>query len=314
VTAPPTFRPPAPPPLPRVGDPRVGHLLAREAGDETRVVLLGFPCDLGVKLNRGRAGSSLGPTVLRDALYRLTPDPRLPAHRLLLERTADLGDLELAGNLAEDQERLGRAVAPHLEAGRLPIVLGGGHETAYGHFLAHVYAGTDRASPIQLLNWDAHPDVRPLEDGHGHSGSPFRQALEHPSRRCERYDVAGLLPHAVAAEHLQYLETHRSRIWWRHEIHRETVDEIYRDRDAPLMVSFDLDGIDESAAPGVSAPGAGGLDPALWLRAAEAAGAAPTLASADVVELNPLFDHDGRTARLAALTVWMLLRGHARRT
>jgi formiminoglutamase len=64
----------------------------------------------------------------------------------------------------------------------------------------------------------------------------------------------------------------------------------------------------------VSAPGAGGLDPALWLRAAEAAGAAPTLASADVVELNPLFDHDGRTARLAALTVWMLLRGHARRT
>ena len=51
----------------------------------------------------------------------------------------------------------------------------------------------------------AHPDVRPLKDGHGHSGSPFRQALEHPSGLCRDYTVAGLNPPAVARAHLDYL-------------------------------------------------------------------------------------------------------------
>jgi Arginase family len=51
----------------------------------------------------------------------------------------------------------------------------------------------------------------------------------------------------------------------------------------------------------------------LWLAAAEAAGAKPLVRSADVVELNPAYDLDGRTARLAALTVWRLLRGVASR-
>ena len=53
-------------------------------------------------------------------------------------------------------------------------------------------------------------------------------------------------------------------------------------------MSFDLDAVSEAEAPGVSAP---------------------TVSSADVVELNPTVDRDGQTARLAAVTVWWLLRG-----
>jgi arginase family enzyme len=63
----------------------------------------------------------------------------------------------------------------------------------------------------------------------------------------------------------------------------------------------------------VSAPATNGLPVPLWLQAAFLAGANPRVASADVVELAPPHDQDGQTARLAALTVWEILRGLATR-
>src|SRR3712207_7676746 len=44
-----------------------------------------------------------------------------------------------------------------------------GHETGYGHFLGYARA----RKQVWILNWDAHPDVRELKDGQGHSGSPL---------------------------------------------------------------------------------------------------------------------------------------------
>jgi formiminoglutamase len=78
-------------------------------------------------------------------------------------------------------------------------------------------------------------------------------------------------------------------------------------------VSFDLDAVHQAEAPGVSAPNPSGLRSELWLQAAYAAGRTAAVTSADVVELNPRVDRDGQTARLAALTVWWLLRGRAER-
>ena len=92
-------------------------------------------------------------------------------------------------DLEADQERLGPSARAAFGAGAVPIVLGGGHETAYGHFLGHVHA----QRRVAILNWDAHPDVRPMDDSQGSSGTPFRQALEHPSGLCRGYTVAGLI-------------------------------------------------------------------------------------------------------------------------
>jgi formiminoglutamase len=80
------------------------------------------------------------------------------------------------------------------------------------------------------------------------------------------------------------------------------------------MVSFDLDALNQGEAPGVSAPNAAGLSSALWLAAAYVAGRSRAVTSADVVELNPRVDRDDQTARVAALTVWWLLRGCAERS
>ncbi|MDT0630706.1 formimidoylglutamase [Rubrivirga sp. S365] len=292
-----------------MSDPRLGDWL-RDAplATDTRVALVGFPSDEGVRRNGGRPGAAQAPAEIRAALARMTPDARRPAPFVgLLERTADVGDVEVTGDLEADQARLGERVGGLLARGVVPIVLGGGHETAYGHFLGYVRAGR----PVRALNWDAHADVRPPADGRGHSGSPFRQLLDHDSGLCRGYTVAGLLPWRVAADHAAIAEA-SGGVVWADDLTAERADALVASLDGPTLASFDLDAVD--AARGVSAPGVGGLSTAVWLRAAEVCGRSAHVQSVDVVELNPAHDTDGRTVVLAALTVWHVLRGLAART
>jgi formiminoglutamase len=296
----------------RPDDPRVGRLLGRKLADPSaaRVALVGFPVDEGVWRNGGRVGASDGPAAIRRQLYRLTPDPRhYETFVELIEHTADLGDVAATDDLEADQRELGEVVAGLLRCGTVPVVLGGGHETSYGHFLGYVAAGV----PVAILNWDAHPDVRPLIDGKGHSGSPFRQALAHGPAACRRYRVFGLSPFAVAAAHLDFLAANRGEFRFYPDLDPANLTAAYRDLPGDTLTTFDLDAVDGAHAPGVSAPAADGLSPALWLEAAFLAGRCPQVRSMDVVELNPRYDPDDRTARLAALTVWKFLQGLAGR-
>jgi len=292
-------------------DPRLAQLLgtALRPDEPARAVVVGFPCDEGVRRNGGRPGAADGPAAIRAALGRLTPDA-LDPDRFgdVVTRTRDLGDVAPSGDLEADQRRLGALLAPHLAAGAFGIVLGGGHETAYGHFLARAALGR----PVRVLNWDAHADVRELRDGRAHSGSPFRQMLEHPAGLCERYVVAGLQPHSVAHAHLEYVRDHGAAHFRQELAGPADVDAIVAEA-RPTLVSFDLDAVDRAHAPGVSAPAADGLSVAVWLRAAFLAGRTSDVRSVDVVELSPPHDRDGQTAALAALTVWQLLRGLATR-
>ncbi|MEL6770013.1 MAG: formimidoylglutamase [Bacteroidota bacterium] len=301
---------PADIPVPKTlpDDPRLGHWLARHGNvGDARVVLIGFPSDEGVRRNGGRLGAAAGPAAIRRALYAMTPDAsNYDAFVALLGRTADLGDVRVTGDVEADQQRLGDVLAPILADGILPIVLGGGHETTYGHVLGYVGAGL---TP-EILNWDAHADVRPYPQG-AHSGSPFRQAIE--AGQCTRYRVAGLQPHRTAHAHAAFVREHGDLVW-QHELDASRVMGIAADARAPTLATFDLDAVDVAHAPGVSAPNAGGLSAALWLRAAYETARSPHVTSLDVVELNPTYDVDGRTARLAALTVWTFLKGLAERS
>ena len=291
---------------PKSPDPRMRDVLGRALGSGAPLVsLIGFPCDEGVTRNAGRPGAAAGPDAIRQAFARLTPDAESPEAFLhVAERTADLGDIEITGDLERDQERLGQTIAPLLAGEGMVIVIGGGHETAYGHFLGYVGA----KMPVRIVNWDAHCDVREPVDGRGSSGTPFRQALEHPSRMATRYCVAGVQPHSAAGSHVAFV-AQRGEVVWRRDVTRATILHLYGSNDTPMMASFDLDALDRAHAPGVSAPNSGGLPVSLWLEAAYRAGAAPNIRSADIVELNPSLDRDGQTAALAALTVWSLLKG-----
>lgn len=292
-------------------DPRVGRLLGSKLseGRAARVSLVGFAVDQGVERNGGRIGASQGPLAIREQLFKLCPDPRnVEAFSDVLAHTRDLGDLMGSGDLERDQEALGEVVARELRAGSFVIVLGGGHETAYGHFLGYVKAGLK----LGIQNIDAHADVRPLKDGLGHSGSPFRQALEHPSHALSEYRVAALQPASVAASHLAFMRAHGVTFGFRDDFRAE---QLFSEQSgaANVLATFCLDALDQAYAPGVSAPSSSGLSPSEWLESAHRAGRQPRVRSLDVVELCPRFDRDAQTARLAARTIWEAFRGFTAR-
>lgn len=283
-------------------DERVGDIIGRVSKEKAEFFLVGFPSDEGVKRNGGRIGAANAPTLIRRYFYRLTLAEN-PTFRRLLEVTYDWGDFSMQPSLEEACENFSDTFAVYLQQGKKLILIGGGHETTYAHFLTYVKAGL---APY-VINWDAHPDVRPLREGKMHSGSPFRQILEHPA--CRGYHVHGLLPYSTAPGHLDYLRAKGASFSWRNQLC--TPENVYSQLGGPILVSFDCDCIDSAYAPGVSAPCTGGLTPQEAFSIAWHTGRSPNVTSVDFVEYNPLYDVDDRTARLAAVWLWHFFLGRA---
>jgi formiminoglutamase len=280
-------------------------------------VLIGFPQDEGVRRNQGRAGAADAPDAIRQWLYRLTPCDLPASIDLAVRPPLDLGNVRIAGDLEQSQRDLAAVVAAVLRAEGVPVILGGGHETAYGHYLGYVAAG----KKVGIVNLDAHLDVRPVLPEGGHSGSPFRQALEHPQHPLagSHYVCVGAQPHAVSRDHVRYLRERGGTIRWFAEVagtlvrHLEAVSQRLADEGCQVYVSVDADAVQTADVPGVSAPNPLGLRGQEVIAAARHAGVAPKVASFDLVEINPRLDHDGRSARWAALAIWHFLIGQASR-
>lgn len=307
----------------RPDDPRLGECVTfwRQGAPELRTgcpVLVGFPQDEGVRRNGGRPGAADAPAAIRHWLYQLTPWDAVQETDLAALDLLDLGDVRCSGDLEESQQALAEVIAAILTADAVPIVLGGGHETAYGHYLGYVRAGR----PVAIVNLDAHLDVRPLIEGRGHSGSPFRQALEHPTQPLpgECYIVLGAQPQAVGRAHQLYVRSKGGIIHWAEEM-RDCLEATFRSEcqrltlnNSSVYVTLDSDVIRQADVPGVSAPNPLGLPGEAILTCAAAAGSNRRVSSFDLVEINPSSDRDGQSARWAAAVLWHFLSGLSRRS
>jgi formiminoglutamase len=123
-----------------------------------KFAFLGLCCDEGIRRNQGRPGASKGPMVIRQAMANL------PCRFAKEVRLYDAGDISCKdGNLEESQAALAQAVNKVLSYGCFPIILGGGHEVALGHYKGHdLYYRDRKVQPnIGIINFDAHFDIRP---------------------------------------------------------------------------------------------------------------------------------------------------------
>ncbi len=176
---------------------------------EAGFAILLVPEDIGVRANFGRAGAAALPQAALRRLLAMQDNPGLRGERLvvagevavqdLMQQAVGLdphraGDLaRLQGLVSEVDARVTQAVQQVTAAGRTAVVLGGGHENAYG-VLAGVHAGMGAAAGC--VNLDAHADLR--ADQGRHSGNPFSMALATGHLR--RYAAVGL--------HESYLNQH----------------------------------------------------------------------------------------------------------
>ena len=283
-----------------------------------RAVLIGFCQDEGLSRNHGRPGAAEAPREIRNWLHRLTPWDAETHADLAALRPLDVGNVSLAGGMEASQEALAEVVDSVLRHGAVPIVLGGGHETAYGHYLGYVHS----RRRVGIVNIDAHLDVRPCIDGKGHCGSPFRQALEHTTAPLPgpNYVCLGAQPHSVSRQHWQYAQERGCVVRWASEVagtlasHCTSECERLLKSGCQVHVSIDADAVQLADVPAVSSPNPTGLAGREVVALARQAGRLPQVASLDLVEINPKLDRDGQSARWAALTVWNFLIGLALRT
>ncbi|NEW38202.1 formimidoylglutamase [Nocardia cyriacigeorgica] len=255
-------------------------------------VFIGFASDEGVRRNKGRVGAAAGPDALRQAL---APMALTEPHRAF-----DAGNVTVVDALDEGQRELGATVAELLDAGHFPIVLGGGHEIAYGTYLGVARSALRTSSTrVGILNLDAHFDLR--ADPVPSSGTPFRQILEADGG--VRYAVLGISQPSNTAALFDTAAKFDVRYLLDDDCDQAAaltfVDGFLAEVDL-VYLTIDLDVLPASVAPGVSAPAAFGIPLPTIQAVCDHVTASGKLAVVDVAELNPGLDIDNRTARTAA--------------
>ena len=122
-------------------------------------MLIGFPQDEGVRRNRGRPGAAGAPAADPPLALRLTPWEAPIGADLAACDLLDLGNVRVPARPGGQPGRLSAKWSPRSwRPAAVPVVLGGGHETAFGHYLGYV-----RGRPaVAIINLDAHLDVRPM--------------------------------------------------------------------------------------------------------------------------------------------------------
>ena len=259
------------------------------------VHLIGFASDEGVERNGGRQGAAQGPAALRAALGSLAVHEQ---RKLIDAGTVTTQDDDLETAQREVSDRVRDLVAAQGSAG-MTVVLGGGHETSFAtHRGAYEALG-----PMQVINFDAHFDLRTAD--RPTSGTPFRQIAELVGDDFD-YSVFGISrPNNTkvlfdTAEQLgvtTVLDTELAAMTVREAAERALAAV---EGDLPIHLSIDLDVLPAAVAPGVSAPAGFGVDYAALRAMVSAVAATGRVALLDVVELNPEFDVDNRTAKAAA--------------
>lgn len=260
--------------------------------------LLGFACDEGVRRNHGRPGAEEGPTVFREMLAKLPVS--VPEHW----KFYDVGDITCDDHDLESSQRcLGKTVHHLLEQGIFPLIIGGGHEVSWGHYLGLRKALPE--TPLSIINYDSHFDLRSFQE-QSSSGTSFLQIHDDCMQKklpflyhCLGIQTLGNgldLFHTAKEVGVQYATAE--------QIHRENayVDNLIRKAlEEAVYLTICLDVFAAPFAPGVSAPQSLGLLPWHVIPSLARIARSGKVVAFDIAELNPKYDQDQRTTQLAAL-------------
>ncbi len=268
--------------------------------------LVYLPDDLGVFHVGGKTGARFGPEAF-DRFLR-----KFRGKFDVLETLAHQTTLtEKNGKIRDHLDRAASLVTQAYLKTRPTVVVGGGHDFGYS-----VLKGVTQAAPgkkIGCLNLDAHFDLRkPAPEIT--SGSPFYIAIEEGVLDPALFTEFGIQSHCNAAPLWEYADSKGVRTIPFDQVRDE--DRVARFRKElndlagrcdEIVLSLDLDCVAQAYAPGVSAPQAEGFTSDELIQMCEIAGHEPKVTALGIFELNPIYDIEDRTARLAATSAFHFL-------
>lgn len=268
--------------------------------------LLGFECDLGVAANKGRIGAATGPNIIRNALANLAWHVDCDLN--------DTGNIVAETSLVDAQNRFAQEIANNLNDNTLVIGLGGGHEIAWASYQGLVqHLAAEPNKKIGIVNFDAHFDLRNPSKA-ASSGTPFRQIAEYCQAHNQPFHYAclGVAESSNTAALFNYAKQTNTRYLLDIDCNIETAKQLLE----PLLNTVDelyvtvcLDAFPAHIAPGVSAPSALGISVKFvismlhWIAQSQSA-FHYNWGLVDIAEMNPHYDIDNRTAKLAARLIY----------
>jgi len=271
---------------------------------DLNICFIGFCCDKGVERNKGRTGASKGPDSIRSEMRNL------PCHFSEEVKLFDAGNIIARHVTLENaQVALKGIVRDILALNMFPIVLGGGHEIAFGHYLG-LRAHLENKS-IGIINFDAHLDLRPYPNG-GSSGTMFRQIYDHCIRNKHDYGYMciGAQKRGNTIKLFKDAKKMDAKVLLAADIAKELpLDDInsYIKDYEHIYMTICSDVFSAAHAPGVSAASAIGLEPEQVITMMKTIIKSGKLYSFDIAEVSPRFDHDKVTSNLAAVLIFAVV-------
>ncbi|MGF0537033.1 agmatinase [Agrobacterium sp. ES01] len=275
--------------------------------DGLDIALVGVPWDGGTT---NRAGPRHGPREIRNQsslIRRVHHVSKIAPFEIA--NIADVGDVSVNPiDLMDGLKRIEDGMAAIVAAGALPLTAGGDHLTTLP-----VMRAVARQRPVGMIHFDAHSDTNDSYFGgnlYTH-GTPFRRAIEEGLLDPKRTVQIGIRGSNFSADEHDWAKAQGIRIIYMEEATRRGADDVMAEAreiagDGATYVSFDIDCIDPSMAPGTGTPELGGFltrEAQAMVRLLEGV----NVVGADVVEVAPPFDLNGMTALAGATMMFELL-------
>ena len=283
---------------------RLPHVRTTEDID---FAIVGVPWDGGASF---RTGQRSGPDAIRrmSALlrpYNMELDVRLFDHC----SGVDYGDLSVVPGYIEDSyKRIEEELYPLVDAGVIPILLGGDHSMT----LPQLRAVVKKHGPVALIQFDAHTDTYDEYFGRPHNhGTPFSRAAEEHLLDMNHSIQVGMRGSVYAKEDYDQAKSYGFELITMAKVREigvpNVIDRIHkRVGDSNVFVTFDIDAVDPAFAPGTGTPEVGGFTSAEAMRLVVGLRDLNIVGS-DIVEVLPEYDPSDITALLAANIVYQFI-------
>jgi len=275
--------------------------------DHLDAAVIGVPFDIGTS---NRPGARFGPRGIRNESVLLRPyNMATRAAPFDSLRIDDLGDVATNPyNVADSMARIEAYYQPLVAAGLKTVSMGGDHTIV----LPILRAMAGHHGPVGLVHVDAHTDINDSMFGESIAhGTPFRRAVEEGLLDCSRVAQIGVRGTGYQADDFDWSRQQGFRVVQVEECWHRSLEPLMTEVRAqlgsgPVYLSFDIDGLDPSFAPGTGTPEIGGLT--IWQGMEIIRGChGMNLVGGDVVEVAPIYDVSGMTSLVAANLLYEML-------